>query len=270
MIFIDHFNACTNQFILENVKRTELLDKAFLEKLKVILVQELNVQDFIKRIVPTTLSSDIAIYDFSQKTVFVDINQVIFDLLRLMEKGYLRRISDESTSFKFFQAIIHEFLHAYQDLLCLSFRDMQVFLEILRDSILIHDGYNLSSFKAPSVAARINGDRIYKKYHDLFPGERHADLTSYDILILIFESIPSLKGEDVDGFKEIFYELSSKYYRFGNKNSYPIERFYKMANSLERLKLYDFSSYSVHERFIGGMPLSKKELNKEKSLILRS
>lgn len=176
----------------------------------------------------------------------------------------------KSVTFKFFQAIIHEFVHSYQDLLCINFLERHAFLEALRDSVLVHDGYNLTTFKSPSVSDRINGDRLYRRNHDLFPGERHADLTSFSFLMPVFEEFFSSRDADLNGFKYFFYKLSSKYYRFGSDYTYPLETFYRIINAVERLESYDFSIYDLHERFIGGMPLSKREFNREKSLILRS
>ena len=215
-------------------------------------------------------SQDIAFYDFEQKSIFIDIDKVIDEIFSMIKSGYLEGINDKVVAFKFFQVIIHEFIHVLQDKMCLNFLDMQVFLEILRDSILFHDGYDLSSLRVPTVADRIKGERLYRKYHDLFPGERHADLTSYNILFSIYKMISLKNDKDLIGFKDLYCDIAGKYYSFGSDYTYPLETFYKSINALKRFEAYDFSIYDAHERFIGGMPLSKKEFNREKSLVLRS
>ena len=72
-------------------------------------------------------SQDIAFYDFEQKSIFIDIDKVIDEIFSMIKSGYLEGINDKVVAFKFFQVIIHEFIHVLQDKMCLNFLDMQVF-----------------------------------------------------------------------------------------------------------------------------------------------
>lgn len=89
MTFIKELTPRTSDFILDNIIRRNLLNKAFLEELRRILVNEFNVQDFVKKIVFADLSNlnSVSVYDFEQRTVFVDVSQIGNELLHLVEKG---------------------------------------------------------------------------------------------------------------------------------------------------------------------------------------
>lgn len=89
MTFIKELTPRTSDFILDNIIRRNLLNKAFLEELRRILANEFNVQNFVKKIVFADLSNlnSVSVYDFEQKTVFVDVSQIGNELLHLVEKG---------------------------------------------------------------------------------------------------------------------------------------------------------------------------------------
>lgn len=258
----------TENFILNNFDIKNLNNKKFLTQLRNVLTKETGTTKLVKKIIPMDLSIEktSTIYDYGEKIIAYDINLIIKYLRSLKRKRIISDFNNIKIVTEFYQNILHENGHAFQDLLCFDEKDRTPFVESLRDSIKFHDGYfDLNPSISLSNKSRIKAYKIYKTYHNLFPGERHADMISYDFILKI---CLNMFPDDIDLITEIKY-VYSRILRYGYSNdTCPLKEFYKLFKHEEIYNSYDFSSYNRHERIIYGMSLTKAELREENMRIL--
>ncbi len=258
----------TRDFILNNFTRENFEDKKFLMALRNVIVRETNTEKFVKKIVSADLSLEntSALYDYGEKTISFDMRILRESIKSLKRRGIISVINSQCIASQFYQAIIHENTHAFQDTLAMDDANKTPFVEALRDSVLVHDGhFDLHRSGSVSKKSRIKADKFYNLHHDLFPGERHADMVAYDfVLSICLELFP----DDINLITDFKY-LYSKMLRNGyGIDTCPMKEFYKLLKHEDKFKSYDFSDYNVNERLIYGMSLTNQELHDENKRVL--
>lgn len=264
------YNDEVRNFILNNFNKKNLKNRKFLAAFKDVLVRETGTEGFVTEIIPADLSKEktSALYNYYYNVVCFDLAAIIRHLKSLKKIGIITEVSDRVIVSEFYQAILHEFAHPYQDLISLDKNNHSPFAKVLRDSILVHAGYfELNCSASLSKKSRIRAYNFYNNYHNLFPGERHADMVSYEMIFSICKELFPSDINLVNGIKYVY----SRALKYGySKDVCPLREFYKLIRHEDVYKSYDFSIYGVHERAIYGAELTSGELHKENMKILRT
>ena len=191
-----------------------------------------------------------------------------FDLLNYAIDFYLYDVISWLTcNFKYYNfydlnlliamVVLHELIHATQ---------FQRFISNASDfeTQIIKDNYDY--FYGPNKLVEHYRKHIYRKYHDIFPFERMADIDSSLISTRIAAYLPTKMN-----FNNVYYEYLTSYY-FNPKTNYsPLEFYTKVVHS-NLIKSQPFYSksrntmlcnvqdlYSLIDRLRLGLPISNDE-----------
>lgn len=89
---------------------------------------------------------------------------------------------------------------------------------------------------------------MYRMYHDFFPLEINADILAYIKLLEILKEI------DLE-----YYEVFLNYFKKRVESIYEDDKLYDIYNVLLEID-GDFENYSLEEKIIYGMPISRRQL----------
>lgn len=267
------FNDNILDFISENFYVEDFFDKKFLTKLREYFVKEINLGDRVKTIEkgsPLSLSNTF-VY-FSDKKL---IKYYIFNIKHTFKcfcKDYEIDF-DDAWNFYFYQMILHEFTHPYQDLIRKELsHDNSSLLNTLRHSDRVVEGdYRIrKKYMVPLFIRKKIGEHIYNAIYSYIPDERHAQAVSYDTMLKIYSRMFPDKESELLVFSNMFADEMYLGYEDIEEGSCSLREFYKYIKREDIFNDLDFSSYNSHERYLYGMPLSLEELvNEEKRLGIR-
>ncbi len=265
MVFSKEFSS----FILENFKREDYSDKVYLEEFRKLLVV-FNEMDFlVQDIICGDLKESDVLAIYYNKSIVFDVNKINDYVKDLKSYGIISSEFNNFLSFIIPQILIHEVSHAYQDLVTINGKDL--WSKILRDSARIYSGDLRLKTCMPSVEDRLLGEKLYNMYHYLFPGEREAEMISFDFMRKLYGKafLDDIIG--IMDLESIYHNIFIQGYAFYNNGEVtcPLREFYSVSGNIDVYNTFDFSEYDVSTREIYGMPLTRKEFDSERFKILK-
>lgn len=254
-------------FILENFNRENYDDKSFLTKFRKLLVTENSLDEYVKEIKSGKLRNCLGMY--TENTVIFDINNIKNHIEYLIKLGSVSGAFYRFYNFIVLDTIIHETGHANQDKRCYNFTDKLFLTSLLRDSRLIEDGYLKLTFDNPTINDRIKAQRLYRKYHDLYPSERETEIIAFSFLMNLYKKTYQSDILGISDLSFIYYQIISNGYDFDSQDiTCPLKEFYRITDNLKTFNTFDFSEYDINTKITYGMPLTEEEFDTQTTKIL--
>lgn len=262
----------TNTFILENLGKKNLWDDKFLEKLRVKIVNDNDLGDYVEKIELFDLSNlkCVACLDVQQKLIVVDPNSVKKQF-KIIKGKYIKNISYKRFyNFYLFLTLFHEFTHAYQRKLFKELKNTNNYIEVLRDSHLFSKGYvELDESKKPNVFQKIMANNVYQVINRQFPIERHADISAYSIMYPLYREKFTDDLLGIEDIKNLYLTILEESYSFSNNyNNSPVKEFYTIIKQLKKFDSLNFSEYDFVTKVKYGLPVSKSQYYSALDIIL--
>lgn len=153
--------------------------------------------------------------------------------------------------------IIHELSHCYQETISDELlRKLYILSYSIKEGdnisnklIKVLDLYNIDSIS--SYIKRNEGNKLYRKFHYLFPIEVHADGMSYDFILNLYNLIGSDIDNNILHLKEyICKSIMNNYIFYNDKVINSLKRFFKLINMEELYGQFDFNYLTEYERVL--------------------
>lgn len=254
------------QNLLSKYYRPEFYnDKNTLRCLKDSIIYDLHIEDFLEYILLRNLDGNkIGIYYPDLKTIYVNVNIAKNETLRMIKEGKLNsQCAEEYTSLNVLLTILHEAIHAYQQLHMKNSNYMNI-LQISED-IMMGNVPLLEGGKAYSRDNVLRSVILYHKYHDLYPAERQAIIEPVSFIYPVLKHRVDIKILNDFRINTILSSLNP--YVIEGKLSSPISQFFINTIGHDITNSLDISNLSERDKFIFGLPLSIDNLSNEVSNI---
>lgn len=254
------FGRDLEEFIRTNFYRNNVLDNGFLREMREIAIKKRNdsyLDDIRSKLIlvnkpftgATYINKIITIYKFNSFIGFLD-------------SFYKYNISFKNDAFQIqlYVSILHEIMHSFQLDVFINNKSDETKYVIIRNAMSVHYGNISLSCKGKMGEELLKGYEFYDKNYSFLMDERQAELSALYFMLDIYNRF-HLRDIDVLFDFHLFLILSNiREYIFKERINAPLRQFYKLINRMDLFNRLNFDKYSLRDKFIYGMPLTREEL----------
>lgn len=249
------FGKELNELVLNNITDKNILSKEFLLELKNILIRDERFAKVFKDFIFKPVD---ALGIYARPYIFLNSGAIYNYIENISQRYDYDFNSTYVKNIKYLEVIIHELVHAFQQI---RFGDDRDFL--LNDSRLAHNGNFKSGLFRNNLIASKYGDKLYDKYHDIFPDEYEASSISTLYLLEIHNQMDQQYRDKMCAYVyDVLCELFKHYKIENGRLVSPTEQFYRIARLGHDHTIYDFSQYNLLSQFCMGVVDNIESINK--------
>lgn len=244
-------NIDVHNLILNNITDKDFLNPKFLLELRNKVLLDKNMESLLESIEIRKLKL-LGLYAYPKIYLSTSNLQDELNLLGIKYKYDIK--STFVKNMVYLATIIHELIHVYQTQVMINDYYDNAFKDILLDSNLVQAGQFKKNIFEKDIITKFIGQTMYKKYHNIFPGEYNAISLTYLYLIAIYNQMDSRYKDKMEAYiVEVLYRLFAPYKLIDGKLVSPTSQFYKIAKLGFDERAYSFNEFDTFEKFSMGV-----------------